>query len=142
MEAIALNDEVFIGGVPSDQVMRVWDRLEGLLRRVVKAETGETPESVLTDIQLQRKQLWVINDFQGVVVTAILERPAHRVLFVPYLVGDHMDDWLAEWVAVQEDYARAHDCKAIEFNGRRGWNKIGEKFPEYKPRQTIFRREL
>lgn len=131
-----------IHGVPSDQVMAIWDRVEGLLKRVVRPETGETPESVLTDIQMRRKQLWIINEFQGLVVTAVIDRPAQRVLFVPYLVGDHMSDWLDDWVVTQEEYARSLDCAAIEFNGRRGWNKIGEKFPEYKPRQTIFRREL
>ena len=142
MSAAVQQNPVGIYGVPSDQVMQVWHRLEGLLKRVVRPETGETPETVLTDIQMRRKQLWVINDFQGVVVTAILDRPAHRILFVPYMAGDHMNEWLDEWVATQEDYARDTGCVAIEFNGRRGWNKIGERFPEYKPRQTIFRREL
>lgn len=135
-----MNNVVY--GVSSDQVMAVWDRIERLLKRVVRPETGETPESVLTDIQMRKKQLWVINDFQGLVVTAVIDRPAQRILFVPYLVGDHMAEWLDDWVMTQEEYARSLDCAAIEFNGRRGWNKIGEKFPEYKPRQTIFRREL
>jgi AraC-like DNA-binding protein len=131
-----------IYGIQSDQVMQVWKKARRLVKRVVRPETGETPDSVLTDIQMRRKQLWIVNDFQGAVITTVLDRPAQRVLFVPYLVGDHMTSWLDDWVRVMEEYARSLGCAAIEFNGRRGWNKIGERFPEYKSTQTIFRRDL
>ena len=47
-----------------------------------------------------------------------------------------------DWVHMQEEYGRANECVAIEFNGRKGWNKIGERFPEYKSKLIIFRKEL
>lgn len=142
MGAVVEQQTNYISGVHSDQVMQIWPRIERLFKRVILPETGDTPFSVLSDIQAQRKQLWVINDFQALAITSILDRPAGRILHAPYLVGDKMVEWLDDWIKVMEDFARAHNCEAVEFNGRRGWHKIREDYPEYKPMRTIFRREL
>ncbi len=131
-----------IGGVPSDAVVQVWPKVEPLLQRVVKPYTGYSLDSVLTGLQLGAMQLWVIGDFQGVVVTQLIQRPLHSVLWVQFLAGDYMNEWLDDWITVQEEFARAHECVAIEFSGRKGWNKIHEKHREYKPMLTTFRREL
>jgi hypothetical protein len=137
-----MNDGIPIGGVPSEHIMVVWDKVEPLLARVVKPETGHTLDSVRADLFMSKSQLWVVGDFQGVIITTIEERPAHRVLFTTFLAGDHMDDWLSDWIDIQDQYAQHNGCVAVEFAGRKGWNKIGEKRPEWKPIRTIFRREF
>ena len=134
--------EAKIGGVPAHAIMLVWERVEPLLQRVVKPETGYSLDSVLTALQLSAMQLWIVNDFQAAIVTSIQERPLHRVLWVQFLAGDSMDEWLSDWIAVQEEYAKHNGCAAIEFQGRRGWNKVHEKHRDYKPMLTIFRKEL
>ena len=131
-----------IGGVMPNQVVAIWDRVEPLLARVVKPNTGYSLDSVLTALQLADMQLWVVGDFKGVVVTQIMVRPLHSVLWVQFIAGDHMKDWLGDWITVQEEFARHHGCAAIEFSGRKGWNKIHEQHREYKPVLTTFRREL
>lgn len=131
-----------IGGVPIEQIMSVWSKVEPLLQRVVKPQTGFDLMSVLTALQLGQMQLWVVGDFQGVVVTHVVHRPLQNVLWVQFLAGDHMDDWLDDWITVQEEAARHYNCEAIEFQGRKGWNKIHEKHRDYKPVLTTFRREL
>jgi hypothetical protein len=137
-----LDSRVPIGGVHPRQVALVWDRVEPILARVVKPHTGYSLESVLTELQLANMQLWVIGDFQGVVVTQIYVRPLHKVLWVQFLAGDHMQEWLDDWVETQDEYARSNDCKAIEFCGRHGWNKIRERHRDYKSMLTVFRKEL
>lgn len=132
-----------IGGVPSHKVVQVWDRVEPLLKRVVKPETGWSLQAVLTALQMGTFQLWVIGDFQAVVITQVQDRPEQRVFWVQFIVGDGMQDWLDDWIAVQEAFAREHKCAAVEFSGRKGWRKISEKqYEAYKPVLTIFRREL
>lgn len=134
--------EIPIGGVPSDHIMTVWERIEPMLKRVVHIDTGQTLDSVRMELLTARAQLWVIGDFQGLAITSIEDRPSQRVLFTPFLVGEKMSEWLDEWIEVQDNYARYNQCVAVEFSGRKGWNKIGEKKPEWKPVRTIFRREL
>lgn len=131
-----------IGGVLSNQIMLVWDRVEPMLARIVRPETGYTLDTILTDLQLAKLQLWVIGDFQGVVITSVENRPAQRVLFINYIVGHHMDEWLDDWIEIQETYAKANQCHAIEFSGRRGWKKALQRWPEYKTSHTVYRREL
>lgn len=148
--ALAATEEVFdeietpIGGVPAEQLMNVWHKVEPMLARVVKEECGYTLESLLTELQFSRMQLWVIGDFQGVVITQIrvCPPPVPPILWVQFFAGDHMQDWLTDWKDVMEAFARHNGCNAIEFAGRKGWNKISEMHPEYKAKWTIFRREL
>lgn len=134
--------ETPIGGVPSHAVMHVWDRVEPLLKRVVRPMTGFGILDVLNQLQLGNWQLWIIGDFQGAVVTNIDVRPLERILWVRFMAGDHMNDWLDDWIRVQEEYARLNGCAAVEFSGRKGWNRISESHREYKPVLTTFRREL
>lgn len=134
--------ETPIGGVPADLVMRVWDKVTPILSRVVKPQTGYRLDDVLTRLQLAQWQLWVIGDFQAIAVTEIQVRPLHKVLWVQFIAGDRVDDWLEDWEAVLEAFAKANDCLAVEFNGRRGWHKFQHKFKDYKPVMTTYRREI
>lgn len=131
-----------IGGVPPERMMQVWDRAEPILARVVKPQSGYTLETLLTELQFGSMQLWVIGDFQGVVVTQIKTPPVGPCLWVQFMAGDHMNEWLDDWKEVMEAFARERGCIAIEFAGRKGWNKIQERHPEYKATWTIFRKEL
>ncbi len=134
--------DTHIGGVTAGQVMQVWHRVEPLLKRVVKPDTGHTLDSVRYALLTGAMQLWVIEDFLGIVITSVEDRPSEKILFVPFMVGDNMKLWLDDWIEVQEAFGRANGCVALEFSGRKGWNKIGETKTDYKPLRTIFRREL
>jgi hypothetical protein len=144
----ALHEKVFdtletpIGGVPPEHMMTVWPRVEMMLRRVVKPETGYSISSVLTALQMSSMQLWVVGDFQAIVVTRIENRPLFNVLWVQFLAGEHLAKWLDDLIAVVEAYARHHNCRMVEFSGRHGWNRLQPKHPDYKPVLTTFRKEL
>jgi hypothetical protein len=142
MQAVFEQIDAAIGGVPSNRVLDVWERVEPMLARVVRPQTGYTLQSVLVDLQMAKSQLWIIGNFQTVVVTEIQQRPAERVLWVRFIAGSGMDEWLDDWVMVQEAYAQGNDCTAVEFSGRKGWNGINDRHPEYKAVLTTFRREL
>lgn len=136
------SQRTHIAGIPSVSVMEIWRSVEPILSRVVTKETGETLGSVLTALQTAKKQLWIVGTFQGAVITEIQDRPSERVLFVVFIAGDDMKSWMDDLAALLDEYAQANDCAAIEFNGRRGWNKIGESRPEWRAIRTVFRREF
>ena len=137
-----MTEKTNIFPIGQNYVLRVWPHVEGLLSRVVKPESGHTLDSLLTALQLERFNLWVIGEYQGVAVTKVENRPAQRVLWIQFIAGDHMKGWLDDFVEFMENYAHDSKCAAIEFSGRKGWNKIGERHPAYKPVWTTFRREL
>jgi len=143
-QAEMLFDELdnAIGGVPAHLLMPVWPRTEALLKRVVKPETGYGLLDVLTNLQIGKWQLWIINDFQAAVITEIQNRPLHKVLWCQFIAGDDFDQWLSDWERVQAEFARSNDCVAVEFAGRRGWQKMQASYADYKPIRTIYRKEL
>jgi hypothetical protein len=132
-----------VNGVSPANIVALWPQVAPILERVVSVETGYGLDHVLTELQLQKWQLWIIGEFRGVVVTAIQPRPAERVLWVQYMAGEGMADWLDDWAVVQDEYARLNECTAIEFqSSRAAWEKIGKRYPEYKTTYAIYRRTL
>lgn len=131
-----------MGGIPSTDVIKIWPAVEPILQRVVKRETGHSMQSVLSALLMAKMQLWVIGDFKGVVVTEIQNRPVERVLFTLFLAGQDMKEWIDDWCEYQIEYAKYNGCTAVEFNGRKGWNKIGETRPDWKSIRTVFRQEI
>ncbi len=131
-----------IGGVMPDMAAAVWPKIEPLLDRVVTPDSGFSTAAILEGVKSGTMQLWVIGDFQAVVVSYIQVRPLHKVLWMQFIAGEEMREWLEDWIVFIEGFARHHDCEAIEFSGRKGWLRRLKSHPEYRPVMTIFRREL
>lgn len=142
MSAAEQQQKTSIGIVPSDKVVEIWEYAEPLFARVVRPFTGWSLDTLLTAFQTGHFQLWTIGDFKGVAATQIQLRPIEKVLWVQFIAGNDMDEWLDDWSETMDAFAQAHDCPAIEFSGRPGWKKINERYPQYKPILTTFRREL
>jgi len=114
-----------------------------LLQKVVKPATGYTIESVLHDLLTGQTMLWVIDDFKAVTITRVQERPTGRVLWNEWTAGSDMDAWVADWLTVQEAFARHTQCDAIEFAGRNAYmRKYMPTFNKFRAIRTIYRCEL
>ena len=146
MEAAAkvLDDiDTHIWGLMPAQVPYVADRLMPLLRKVAKPNTGYTPESVLQEMIDGHLATWVIGDFKAITCTAVQDRPTGRVLWNTWLSGSDLDEWIDDWMRVQEAFARHMECTAIEFAGRLGYlKKYGARFKNFRAMRTIYRCEL
>ncbi len=118
----------------------IWGWAEPLLAKVI-AKGGYTSDAILTDIQMGLAQLWNVND-QAVLVTRIDQRRRERVFWVEWLAGEKMSDWLADWEKVQNKFAKENGCSAVEFRGRKGWERINKAWEDYVPQATIYRKEL
>lgn len=135
-----LADSVWL--VLPDDLPLVFRKIEPMLKRVVKPDTGHTVEEVLQELALNYLRLWVIGDFNAIVITRIQHRPSERVLWVEWMVGAKLDEWIADWIEIQAEYARVQGCTAVEFNGRRGYKKYEPMFPNFKAVRTLYRQEL
>jgi len=131
-----------IFAVPTEHVALFWPRAEGLLRRVATRDSGYTLTSVMAELATGGLLLWSIRDFQAIACTKIVQRPTDKVLWVQFIAGDRMKEWVDDLVDVMETYAREYECTAIEACGRPGWKKLTSKFSAYKAPWTIYRRNL
>jgi len=120
--------------------LAVWDWVEPLLSKVAN-KGGFTSDSILTDVQMGQAQLWSAEGL-AVLVTRIVQRPMEKVLWVEWLSGERMDEWLDKWEEVQNEFAKANGCTAVEFQGRKGWHKLNKAYEDYRPLATIFRKDL
>ncbi len=135
--------DTHIWGLMPAQIPAVADRLLPLLQKVVKPETGHTPESVLQEMADGYLATWIIDDFKAFTCTVIQERVTGNVLWNAWLAGEDMDDWVSDWLTVQHAFARHMGCVAIEFAGRKGYAR------KYMPHQegwreirTVYRQDL
>lgn len=112
-----------------------------MLERATR-RTGFSTDSIAADLWARNSLLWVINDFEAVVVTKLVIRDKERVLWIDWIAGKNMTDWIEDWEAVQNQHAIDVGCTAVEFQGRKGWEKHNKVHTAYKPILTIYRREL
>ncbi len=66
--------------VRANEAMANKSRLEGLIEKVMTPKTGWTPECLWNDIMLERVQLWVVGDYDGICTTNIEVRTLGRYL--------------------------------------------------------------
>lgn len=134
----------YISGVPPAKLSEaVIARVVPMLDGLVTGFHDSTIEAVILDLFRGEAQLWVVNDFQAVIVTRILSRPKYRVLNVDWLVGAGLKDWIEEWKDIQLRFAKAHDCAKIEFVTARKCNKIVEALgPEFEPEYVVYRQDI
>ena len=145
MDSAKILDDIDtpISGVLAHNIQPILHRVIPLLELVVKPATGYTIEAVINDLLTQQTALWVIGDFNAITITRIQDRPTGRVLWNEWMAGENMDDWVADWMTVQEAFARSLGCAAIEFAGRNGYKrKYNPTFNNFRAIRTIFRCEL
>jgi hypothetical protein len=131
-----------VEGVLYTDAHRVWPRIEGWLQACIdKIDGGYTTEDLLTEIQLRRKQLWLIDD-KAVGITSIIRFPQWKKLLVEYLGGSDMEQWEDDWFSCMDRYARENQCKYIEVYGRKGWARIAKSRGDRVETMTYSRKTL
>ena len=78
-------------------------------------------------------QLWILwdkedkNQYYGVVVTEILQRPLKRCLNIRIMTGHHREKW-QHLIKNIEKFAWDNKCDSMELIARPGWQKELSKF--------------
>lgn len=127
--------------VAATQVLQRLIHVEQLLLRVVTPASGYTMPSLLEDLQAGRALMWAVWDGEPVAVMVgyVQDRPTGRVLWIQFVAGDNMDSWLPALADDGTRFAQESGCVAIEFAGRRGWEKV---LSDYNVAGVIMRREF
>ena len=106
---------------------------------VIPDYTGDKDlEKTLRDIELQKKQLWVIDDLRAVLITELLSNGTCLLYMV---TGEGIDDWGTETIHHIEQWAKHAGCHTVLAVGRKGWEKVGKPFG-YSVAYTTFKKEL
>ncbi len=129
-----------VRGVPAEEIPAMWPEIRSLVARAISHAAGDhTPETVRIDLEQRSRQLFVTwPERTAILITAIEERPARKVLHVFALAGRLPKDW-REVLGSIETWAAEQGCAAIELQGRPGWTR---RLPEYGGRMIILRKEL
>ena len=145
MSEVALQEvepgKNYISGVPSTHISEpILERLVPMLEGALKEEHDATIESVILDLFKAEMQLWVVNDFEGILLTRIMQRARRKILGVEWMIGENMKGWLEDWMPIQMEFAKANGCARIEFGTPRSVERTVKRMhPEFKPMYTIYR---
>lgn len=131
-----------VGGVPSDKVRLVWDRAAPILETVITPDTGYNLDIIYRALVSGILQMWVVDDFEGVVLTEIRFRPLDKVLHATWLAGKNMKRWLRPVEQELERWARHNECSQLVVEGRKGFRSYEKLFADYKPASTVYVKRL
>lgn len=133
-----------IVGVHAQDVPELWPEVEPIIARAVALDTGYELNHVATQLIAGRWQLFVIGDpIEAVIVTSLHIYPCEKVLWIQYVAGENLADWLDEWLEAQDAYARFNGCTAIETRTEReGFGKIVKRCPGWEPGPQLYRKRI
>lgn len=130
-------------GVPVDAVPGIWPEVAPFVTRCLNKarEHRWNTQDILTLIMDRKLQLFVVEDWQGlvsVVLTEILVFPRCKEMNVFMWCGKFHEDW-AEHTEQLAQWAKTMGCSTMTAMARRGFSKA---MPQWDERQTYVVRVL
>ena len=137
-------DRNYISMVPAGRFPEeVLKKIVPLLDRVVAEEHDQTIETVLMDLFRGDSQIWVVNNFEAVLVTKIFTRGIKKILSIELMAGDNVKGWREDWIDTETRFARANHCDRVEFATARNCRRaVARLHPGFKPQYTVYRRDV
>jgi len=134
-----------IQGITSDYVEQAWEYVEDYIADSLKHGVGEyTTDDIKQLCQSKQMQLWIKWDdeeVKGAFVTQILNYPQMKILLVLLLGGNDFIKWRDEVDEVLQRFGKEHNCKFVEFFGRKGWGNYLKDI-NYKEQVRMFAKEI
>ena len=134
-----------IHGIQSKDVDDAWQYAEEFIVDALKHGIGEyLPEDIKLMCQDRRMQLWIKWGDKGPIgafVTQILNYPQLNVLLVLLLGGKTFLEWKTEIDEILIGYGKEHNCKYVEFFGRKGWKNYLKDI-NYNEQVRMFAKEI
>ena len=115
--------------IPNDLVDSAWKNVEKDIADALARSNGYALAANIKQwIKDKKMQLWILwdkedkNQYYGVVVTEILQRPLKRCLNIRIMTGNHRDKW-QHLIKNIEKFAWDNKCDSMELIARPGWQK-------------------
>ena len=136
--------------IPIKKVDEVWSLVKKNIQQALSYSGNHTDaDYVYQTIKDGKFQLWVVWDeskktvkeqYNGVVVTEIIQRKLKRSCHIFIVTGKNRQQW-QHLISVLEDFALKNECNNMELISRNGWEKIMNKF-NYKKTHVVLEKTL
>ena len=131
--------------VPVDYLETQWQYIEPILNKAVCLSPRKIDNKDVYEASKQGAYLvWTVQD-EGEIIAVITTRmvfyPKGYALALDFVGGDKMKDWIELVLSTLEAHARHNKCVSLEAFGRKGWEKILNKFG-CKAAYTTFKKDL
>lgn len=126
-----MAEKVEIMPVPPNHLEGLWEPAYKMLEKAIARNDGFLPEDVFNAIMRGNMTLWlavVDNVVKGAMVTQIVTYPRKRTVFLLFMGGEEMKEWLTEMEREIVNYANAIGAQDIESLARKGFGAYF--FPE------------
>ena len=131
--------------VPVEHIDEKWQYIEPHLNRAVCISPRKvTIEDVYEASKLGEYMIWTVIDNEKIIAvftSRIISHPRGNILGVDFAGGEKMKDWIGLVLLNLEAHARHNKCTSIEAFGRKGWEKILNKYG-CKIAYTTYKKEL
>lgn len=126
-----MTEEVYVSGVPKDQISNIWPMAEKYLRNVEEQVPLELSlEHVLQELLAGKMQLWLIARGSNVLafcVTKVITYSYMKAVQLLWLAGKDVETWKAVGFETMAKWGRSIGASRLELIGRKGWKRILEK---------------
>jgi hypothetical protein len=126
----------------ADQVEALWPEIEPFLIRFERETATVTASALRAMAQQCEAQFWAAQAASGalvgICVTRVYQTDLGRFCTV-FVAQGALAPYLAEGMALIEDWARGLGCRAVEIIGRRGWERA---LKGYVPRAVVLEKRL
>ena len=114
--------------VPTNEITKVWDRIEPLVDKVIPYTYGRMlTVDVLHSLITNQYHLWIIykdeKEIEAIAITEFMKYPRKTVLLINFISGDNLDDWIKKLDKTLVKFSKESGCDFLEACGRAGWER-------------------
>jgi len=110
--------------------LKYWDFIKDDIELALKHDGGRVNiDDMYKFIVNKDVQLWAIHDgdIHAVMTTQIINYPQLKVVNIFTVTGKQAETWLDLLIETVTAWAKQQGCTAMEFTGRKGWEKLLNK---------------
>ena len=131
--------------IPVKKIDEVWSLVKNNIQEALNYSGNQVDlDFVYKTLQADNFQLWIVWDedkktvkeqYNGVVVTEIIQRKLKKSCHIYIMTGKNRQQW-QHLIKVIEDFAEQQECNNMELIARPGWQKILQNY-NYKRTHVV-----
>jgi hypothetical protein len=134
-------------GIPKNLINKVWIKVENDISKALnRSDNYANSEHFRENCNKGIFQLWILwdkksdNQYYGLVVTEIVQRPLQRCLNIRIMTGRDREKW-QHMIKLIENFGIKNKCDKMELIARPGWERILKQF-NYTKSHVLLEKKL